>query len=120
MLHLLHRHAALVRHVGRRADRGAGVAGRRLDEQLLHFGARDDLLVELTFQRAAAGESDLAGLADDIAEVVVHHLQRELLEQRLDARGVMDVGIVSDVAFALGPQPLDQLGREVVALPFSL
>ena len=32
----------------------------------------------------------------------------------------MDVGIVGDIAFALGPQPLDQLGREVVALAFLL
>jgi hypothetical protein len=51
------------------------VAGGRLDEELLHVGAGDDALVELDVQRAAAGEGQLAGLAQDVAEVVVDHLQ---------------------------------------------
>ena len=32
----------------------------------------------------------------------------------------MDVGVIGDVALTLGPQPLDQLGREVVALALFL
>jgi hypothetical protein len=101
VLHLLHRHAALHRDVGGRADGGAGIARGRLHEEFLHLGAGDDLLVELDVERAAAGEGQPAGLAQDVAEVVVHHLQRQVLEQLLHARRVVDVGVVGDVADAL-------------------
>src|SRR5690554_699024 len=120
VFHLLHRHAILHRDVGGGTDSGTGIAGSGLDEQLLDLGAGNDLLVEFDVQRAAAGKGDLAGFTDDIAQVVVHHFQRQLLEQGLHAGGIMDVGVVGDVAFALGPQPLDQLGREVVALALFL
>ncbi len=106
--------------VGGGTHRGTGVAGSGLNEQLLHLGPGDDFLVELDVQRAAAGESDLAGLLDDVAQIVVHHLQRQLLEQRLHGGGVMDVRVVGDIAFALGPEPVDQLGREVITLAVFL
>ncbi len=51
---------------------------------------------------------------------MIHHLQRQLLEQGLHGSGIVDVGIVGDIAFTLGPQPLDQLGREVIALALFL
>jgi hypothetical protein len=100
VFHLLHRHAALHRDIGGRADGGAAVARGRLDEELLHVGAGDDALVELDVERAAAGEGQAAGLAQDVAEVVVQHLQGDVLEQLLHARRVMDVGVVGDVALA--------------------
>src|SRR5690606_8988572 len=55
VLHLFHRHAALVGDVGGGTHRGTGVAGSGLNEQLLHLGPGDDFLVELDVQRAAAG-----------------------------------------------------------------
>ncbi len=120
MLHLLYRNAALHRHIGRRTDSGSSITGGRLDEQLLDLLAGDDLLVEFDVERTTAGKGDLAGLADDVTEVVVHHLQRKLLEQRLHAGRVMNIRVVGDIAFALGSQPLDQLGREVIALALLL
>jgi hypothetical protein len=116
VLHLLHRHAALHRYIGGRADGGAAVARGRLDEKLLHVGAGDDALVELDVERAAAGEGQAAGLAQDVAEVMVEHLQGDVLEQLLHARRVVDVGVVGDVALAPRAEPVDQLRREVVAL----
>ena len=49
------RHAARRRDVGGRAHRRAGVARGRLHEKFLHVGPRDDALVELDVERAAAG-----------------------------------------------------------------
>ena len=57
-----------MRDIGGGADGGAGIAGGRLHEQLLDVVAGDDLLVQLDVQRAAAGEGDLAGFLEDIAE----------------------------------------------------
>ena len=103
-------------HVGRRANGGAGIARRRLYEQLFHVVAGNDLLVQLHVQRTAAGEGQLAGVLEDVAQVVVDHLQGQLLEQRLHAGGVVDVRLVGDVAFSFRAQPLDQFRREVEPL----
>ena len=103
-------------NVGSRTDGGTGVTGSRLDEQLLDVRTGNDLLVELDVQRAAAGEGQLAGFTQGVAQVVVDHLQGDLFEQRLHAGRIMDVRLVGDVAFALGAKPFDQLRREVEAL----
>ncbi|OMP11032.1 hypothetical protein COLO4_04070, partial [Corchorus olitorius] len=116
VFHLLDRHAAGMGNISRGADCGTGVAGGGLHEQFGHVRTGDDLLVQLDVQRAAAGEGQLAGFLEDVAQVVVDHLQGQFLEQRLHAGGVVDVRLVGDVAFALRTQPLDQLRREVEAL----
>ncbi len=116
MFHLLHRHTTSVGYIGGRTDGGAGIAGRRLHEQLFHVVTGDDFLVQFDVQRATAGEGQLAGVLEDVAQVMVDHLQGQLLEQRLHTGGVVDVRLVGDVAFTLGAQPLDQFRREVEAL----
>src|SRR5690606_14719766 len=80
VLHLLYRYATLMRDVRGGADRSPSITRGRLHEQFLHLWTSNDLLVELDVQRATAGKGNLAGLADDVAQVVVHHLQRQLLE----------------------------------------
>jgi hypothetical protein len=120
VLHLFDRNAALYRDVGGCADGRAGIAGGRLDEEFAHIRAGDDLLVELDVERAAAGKGEAAGLAQDVAEVMLDHLQRQILEQLLHARRVVDVGVVGDVSRALRAQPVDQLRRKVVALAVFL
>ncbi|RMS21444.1 hypothetical protein ALP71_05819 [Pseudomonas coronafaciens pv. garcae] len=47
---------------------------------------------------------------------MVHHLQRQLFEQRLHAGGVVDIRLISHIADTLGAKPFDQLRREVEAL----
>ena len=57
---------------------------------------------------------------EDVAEVMLDHLQRQVLEQLLHARRVVDVRVVGNVAVAHRAQPVDQLRREVVALALLL
>ena len=80
MLHLLHRHAALHGDPGGRADGRAGIARCRLDEKLPHVRPGNDLLVELDVERATAREGQLAGFAQDFAEVMIDHRKRDILE----------------------------------------
>jgi hypothetical protein len=112
MLHFFDRHAALHRDVGRGADGRSGVARRRLDEEFADVRAGDDLLVELDVQRAATGKSEAAGLAQNVAEVMLDHLQRQILEQLLHARRVMDVGVVGAVSRTFGPSQSTSFGEK--------
>ncbi len=116
MFHLLDRHTAGMRNIGRSAYCRTGITGRGLHEQLFDFRAGDDALVEFDVQRTATGESDLAGFLEDVTQVVIHHLQRELFEQRLHARSVVNVGFIGHVANAFRAEPFDQLRREIEAL----
>ena len=62
----------------------------------------------LSLTLSARREGQLAGFLEDVAEVVVHHLQGQLLKQLLHARRVVDVRVVGDVAMAHRAQPVDQ------------
>jgi hypothetical protein len=112
VLHLLDRDATLHRDVGRCANRRAGVTGGRLDEEFAYVRTGNDLLVELDVQRPAAGKGKAAGLPQDVAQIVVEHLQRQILEQLLHARRVMDVGIVGDIPARFGPSHSTSFGEK--------
>jgi len=116
VFHLLDRHAASVGHIRRCTNCGTGITGRRLYEEFFDFRAGNDFLVQLHVQRAAARKGHLAGFLEDVAQVVVDHLQRQFFKQRLHAGRVVDVRLVGDIAFALWPQPFDQFWREVEPL----
>ena len=120
MLHLLDRNAACDRYVRGSTDGRARIARCRLHKQFLDVRAGDDLLIQLDVQRAAAGKGQPAGLLEDVAEVILDHLQREILEQLLHARRVVDVRVVGDVAVAHRAEPVDQFRREVEAPAFSI
>lgn len=112
MFHLLDRHTTGVGNISRRTHRSARITRSWLHEQLFDFRAGNDFLVQLDVQRTAACKRDLAGFLEDVTQIVIHHLQRQLFEQRLHARGVVDVRLVSNVAFALRPQPLISFGEK--------
>ncbi len=120
VFHLLDGHTVFDRNVRGSTDRRTGITRGRLYEQFFHVRARDDALVEFDVQGTATGKGQAAGFLENVAEIIIDHLQRQLLEQGLHGRRVMDVGVIGDVALTLGPEPLDQLGREVIALALFL
>ena len=102
------------------ADGGAGVRSGGLHEQLPHVAPGQDALVELDVEGHPAGKGQLAGLGEQIAQVVVDEPQGHLFEQRLHRSGVIHIGIVDLVALPRRPQPLHQLGAEVVTLALGV
>ena len=107
-------------NVGGRAQRGAGIARRRLHEQPLHVGQGHQALVELHVQRHAAGIGQRAALRQCRAKVRLDQPQHGVFEQLLYGRSVMDVRLVDGVALARRPQPVDQPRTEEIALAGAL
>ena len=120
VLHLAHGFAEARGHVRCRTERGSGIAGGRLDEQLPYVRPPEDALVELYVQSHTAGEAQSAGFPDDVADIIVDECERSVLEQLLCGCGVMDVGIVDIVAIAHRPQPVHEPLAEIISLAILL
>ena len=102
-----------------RPDRGAGVAGRRLNKKLLQVRQLQQALVELDVEGDAAGKTEPSGLAQDITEIGFDQGQGGLFEPFLESGGIIDIRVVDLVAPAHGTEPANQVGTEIVA-PFFI
>ncbi len=60
-------------------------------------------------QRTAAGEGQLAGFPQNIAEIGLEQAQAPVFEQFLHGSGIVDVGFVRHVTHAPRPEPVDAL-----------
>ena len=89
----------------RRAERAAGVAGRRLDPDPLEPAVAQHLAVRHAVERDAAGEAEIfgAGLGRDRAREPQH----DFLGHRLDRGGEIHVALVEQF-FRLARRPAEQ------------
>ena len=98
----------------RGAERCASIPGRRLDEQPLHVRTRQDALVELHVEGAAASEGELPATAKHVAEVAVDQREARFLVGALQRGGMVDIRFVDGVAPSPRPVAGDEARTEVV------